>query len=124
MTADTLAPRLPEFLPEAAHTQEGGYLATGSPGRMAALLLLGKCPEGVPSVDIRAAIRTADPRVYDDERMKRLLRHLRDAGLAATERDDGGLRWYSPGARIAAQLRRGWQPLAAPTTEQPTTTTA
>lgn len=118
MTTDTTAE------PAIADADSGGYLATGSPGRMAALMLMAKRPEGVSSVDIRDAIRTADPRVYDDHRMKCVLRLLREAGLAATERDEGGLRWFSPAARQAARLRRGWQPAAAPTTEQPTTTTA
>lgn len=107
MTTDTTAE------PITADAEAGGYLATGSPGRMAALLLMARRPEGVSSVDIRDAIRAADPRVFDEDRLKRVLRLLREAGLAATERDDAGLRWYSPAARQAAKVRRGWQPSTA-----------
>lgn len=99
-----------------------GYLATGSPGRMAALVLLGKHPGGVSSVDIRAAIRHADPRVFDEGRMAAVLRNLREAGLAATERDEAGLRWFSPGARRTAQVRGDWQPPMPAATAAITTT--
>ena len=91
-----------------AEQAAGGYLAAGSPGRMAALQLLAEYPAGVPSVDIRAAIRRADARVFDEQRQARVLRLLRKAGLAATERDAAGLRWFSPGARHVAALRGTW----------------
>lgn len=99
----------PDTTADPTTADAGGYLAIGSQARIAALLLLGNSPQGVTSVEIRSAIRTADPRVCDEDRMKRLLGRLRDAGLAATERDDTGIRWYSPAARTVADVRGDWQ---------------
>lgn len=88
-----------------------GFSSTGSPGRMAALLLLGTRPEGVRSDDLRKAIRTADPRVWDESRMQLALTGLRGTGLAAPERDEyGTLFWFSPPARRVAMLRGTWPP--------------
>ncbi len=120
MTADTLATTAAAVDHSNSDADAGGYLTTGSPARMAALRLLGRQPCGVSSIEIRAVIRAADPRVFDDSRMKAVLNALRDAGLARTERDDYGIRWYSPGARLAEQLRRA----AAASHRTTTTTTA
>lgn len=88
-----------------------GFSSQGSPGRMAALLLLGNTPEGVPSDALRKAIRTADPRVWDESRMQNVLVQLRATGLAAPERDEyGSVFWFSPPARRVAMLRGTWPP--------------
>lgn len=90
---------------------EQGFSAIGSPARMAALLLLGNHPAGVRSDDLRKAIRHADARVWDESRMQNVLTAIRNAGLAAVERDErGGMWWYSPGARHVARLRGTWPP--------------
>lgn len=90
---------------------QGGFSSPASPGRMAALLLLGTRPEGVRSDELRKAIRTADPRVWDESRMQNVLVNLRATGLAVLERDEyGTLYWFSPPARQAGTLRGTWPP--------------
>ena len=90
---------------------EGGFSGCGSPGRLAALQLLGTAPLGVRSDALRHAIRAADPRVWDEGRMQNVLSALRTAGLVAVERDERGtFWWFSPGARHVALLRGTWPP--------------
>jgi hypothetical protein len=98
-----------------SNAMEQGFSGSGSPARMAALLLLGTHPAGVRSDDLRRAIRNADARVWDESRMQNVLTAIRTAGLAGVERDDkGSMWWYSPGAREVARLRGQWPPAGLP----------
>ncbi|GCL61517.1 hypothetical protein [Pseudaquabacterium pictum] len=94
-----------------------GFAERGSPGRMAVLQLLAQHPAGVRTSVVRAVMRRADPRIFDEERARYVLQRLRAAGLASTERDaELQLVWFSPGVRRTQQLRGGWQPDTSPAT--------
>lgn len=88
-----------------------GFAERGSPGRMAVLEMLAQHPAGVRAAVVRAVMRRADPRIFDEERARYVLQRLRAAGLASTERDAQlQLVWFSPGVRRTQQLRGDWQP--------------
>jgi len=94
----------------------------GSPERLAVLRALAQRPDGLNADELGAVLLAADgvfsatPKPTPEQAARiamRVLYSLRATALAACEgRGPKGGRWYSPGARQAADARRTAQRLA------------